>query len=104
MIDKTAFIIEYAALVRETPGETLLLLLPGGLVIGRPTYVRAYMDKHVRAQPPESFQAIAETGRENIPYIALEAATYQASDGTGLPLGDILIDPSTVAAWGRRPG
>jgi hypothetical protein len=97
--NKTAFVLEYAAQVREKPGALMQVVIPGGLLVGRPGYVRVHGHLRLLALPEGSFDDLLETQRENTKYLAFEDAVFYTG-ALSVPVGYILIDASQVSAWG----
>jgi hypothetical protein len=97
--NKTVFVLEYAARVREIPGALMQVVIPGGLLIGRPGYVRVHGHLRLQALPEGSFDDLLESQRENTKYLAFEDA-YFYTGASPYPVGYILIDASQVSAWG----
>lgn len=90
------FIIEYAARIREIPNLLMWVMLPGGIIVGRPSSVREHIDAEFQALPKEY---LADAGDEKSARLAFEAAKcYMGS--TVYNAGMTLIDPAQVSAWG----
>jgi len=90
------YILEYASRIREIPNLLMWVMLPGGIVVGRPGYIRQHFHVQFQAQSEEY---LAEAHNEKSAYLAFEdARCYMGSEVYNA--GMILIDPAQVSAWG----
>jgi len=90
------YILEYASRIREIPDALMWVMLPGGMIVGRPGFVRVHFHVQFQAQREEY---LAEAEDEKASGIAFEnAKCYMGSEVYNA--GMILIDPEKVSAWG----
>ena len=90
------FIIEYASRIREVPNLQMWVMLPGGIVTGRPGYVTEHFHYQFQALSEEE---LAEAPNEKTAYLAFEDTKCYIGSGV-YHAGMILIDPTQVSAWG----
>lgn len=89
-------ILEYAHRIREIPDALMWVMLPGGVVVGRPGFIRNHYDKQLQALDKEY---LADARKEKSRHLAFEdAKCYMGS--TVYNAGMMLIDPAQVSAWG----
>lgn len=90
------FILEYASRIREIPNLMMWVMLPGGMITGRPGNVAEHVHYQLQAASDEKLEKASNTKTD---YLAFEDAKSY-SGGTVYHAGMILIDPSQVSAWG----
>src|SRR5688572_6017901 len=90
------YILKYASRIREIPNAFMWVMLPGGIVVGRPSFVREHLNTQFQALPEEYLVRAAD---EKTAYLAFEdAKCYMGSEVYNA--GAMLIDPAQVSAWG----
>lgn len=91
-----AYVLKYAARIREIPNLQMWVMVPGGLVAGRPGYIRDHFDSQFNALPKEY---LADVRNEKSAHLAFEDAKCFVGSGV-YHAGMMLIDPAQVSAWG----
>lgn len=90
------FVLKYASRIREIPDLLMWVMLPGGIVVGRPGFIRKHYHEQLQALDQEY---LADAKNEKSGHLAFEAAKcYMGS--TVYNAGMTLIDPAQVSAWG----